>query len=172
MSLASSRNALKYDNETICMSKSLCNNLTFSLQKRFANVYSYWQTKDRLGKKQLYFSNHTCNLQRVLFWIHLHIVDDSCPWSTPTSLDNVLECEDGTHCNGVTMGWSCCKTHGGRAKCPANYPAMCAQPLCAAGGTDYCCLAKAACSHYGGIRPCKWSSRFDYVNPTDIWISN
>ena len=84
----------------------------------------------------------------------VYFVDDSCPWSTPTSFDDELECQDGTRCNGVTMGWSCCKVHGGRSKCPANYPAMCAQPFCAAGGSDYCCLAKAACNHYGGIRPC------------------
>ena len=54
--------------------QSLCAIIWLFHCKRFANVYSYWQTKDRLGKKQLYFSNHTCNLQRVLFWIHLHIV--------------------------------------------------------------------------------------------------
>ena len=90
----------------------------------------------------------------------LRLVDDPCPWLTPTDSDDVMECQDGTRCNGETMGWSCCKDHGGRAKCPANNPAMCAQPSCAAGGSDYCCYTEDGCKDYGGIRPCGESSTF------------
>ena len=93
----------------------------------------------------------------------LHLIDDSCPWLTSTDSDDVMECQDGTRCNGETMGWSCCNDHGGRAKCPANNPAMCAQPLCAAGGSDYCCYTEDGCNDYGGIRPCGESSRFQYI---------
>ena len=44
--------------------QSLCAIIWLFHCKRFANVYSYWQTKDRLGKKQLYFSNITVCLAR------------------------------------------------------------------------------------------------------------
>ena len=91
-------------------------------------------------------------------------VDDACPWLTPTNFDDVLECKDGTHCNGEMMGWSCCNTHGGRAKCPANSPTMCGRPFCAAGGSDYCCYTQDGCKDYGGIRPCVESGRSQYIN--------
>ena len=91
-------------------------------------------------------------------------VDDSCPWLTPTNFDDVLECKDGTHCNGEMMGWSCCNNHGGRAKCPANSPTMCGRPFCAAGGSDYCCYTEDGCKDYGGTRPCVEPGRSLYTN--------
>ena len=73
---------------------------------------------------------------------------------TATKIDNVFECRNGVRCNGETDGWDCCNLRGGRARCPANNPIMCAQPYCAAGGSDYCCYTEDECSDYGGMRPC------------------
>ena len=82
----------------------------------------------------------------------------SCPWATSTGLDNVLECNDGSRCNGVTDGWTCCENRGMRSKCPLNFPAMCAKPNCAWG--DYCCYEKDRClSSLGGLRSCWYSNR-------------
>ena len=82
-------------------------------------------------------------------------LDDPCPWMTSTTSNDVFECHDGTSCNGKAMGWACCNDHGGRAKCPANNPVMCAQPLCAAEGRDYCCYTEEGCNDYGGVRSCE-----------------
>lgn len=77
----------------------------------------------------------------------------ACPWSTPTSHDNVLQCNDGTYCNGLMDGWDCCNIHGMRKQCPKNYPAMCAKTNCAWG--DYCCYTEDHCvSKLGGLRTC------------------
>ena len=82
----------------------------------------------------------------------------SCAWATSTGLDNVLECNDGSRCNGVTDGWTCCENRGMRSKCPLNFPAMCAKPNCAWG--DYCCYEKDRClSSLGGLRSCWYSNR-------------
>ena len=77
-----------------------------------------------------------------------------CPWLSPTDEDDKLECGDGTLCYPVTdlAGWSCCNDHEGRAKCPLNYPYMCAQEDGCAGGQDYCC--ETSCNYYGGYRLC------------------
>ena len=88
-----------------------------------------------------------------------HILVDLCPWLTPTEEDYVMKCQDGSYCSGLKLGWSCCKEHGGRAKCPAKYPSMCAMPLCAAEGTDYCCMAEGECKYFGGLRPCEESGK-------------
>ena len=90
-------------------------------------------------------------------------LDKSCPWLTPTEDNDVLKCRDGSFCNGITDtdNWSCCNSRGGREKCPANFPAMCALPQCAAGGSDYCCYAKDVCiDHYEGLRTCGKPGKF------------
>ena len=66
------------------------------------------------------------------------ILDNNCSWLTPTNEENVLECVDGTHCNGQSDGWGCCNNHGKRSKCPPNYPIMCAAKPCG-GRDDHCC---------------------------------
>ena len=77
----------------------------------------------------------------------------SCAWATSTGLDNVLECNDGSRCNAMIDGWTCCENRGMRSKCPLNFPAMCAKPNCAWG--DYCCYDKDTClSSLGGLRSC------------------
>lgn len=80
------------------------------------------------------------------------IEDHQCLWTQHSGQDNVMECMDGYRCSGFVDGWSCCSNHGGRAKCPQNWPLMCAQPNCAAAGTDYCCLTD--CTYFGGNREC------------------
>ena len=85
--------------------------------------------------------------------MHHLLFSASCSWSTPTSQNNVLKCNDGTYCNGLVDGWTCCNTRGMRAKCPLNYPAMCAKPDCAWG--DYCCYTQDVClASKGGLRSC------------------
>ena len=81
-----------------------------------------------------------------------YITAPPCPWSSPTSQDFVLKCKDGTFCDTLVNGWTCCNNKGGREKCPKNYPLMCAQPNCAAAGTDYCCVTD--CTYFGGVRQC------------------
>ena len=75
-----------------------------------------------------------------------------CGWLIPNDQDNVLQCEDGTFCDGTSKGWSCCNGHGGRARCPKNTPMMCLEKRCA-GGTDYCCSTD--CKDAGGPRVCE-----------------
>ena len=75
-----------------------------------------------------------------------------CGWLIPNDQDNVLQCEDGTFCDGTSKGWSCCNDHGGRARCPKNTPMMCLEKRCA-GGTDYCCSTD--CKDAGGPRVCE-----------------
>ena len=73
-----------------------------------------------------------------------------CSWANPTGKTSVLKCNDGTYCNAITdiKGWSCCKEHHGRAKCPKDYPVMCSKKLCV-DGTDYCCSTEDSnCSDY------------------------
>ena len=82
-----------------------------------------------------------------------------CPWLSPTDHINLLQCVDGSFCNAWTdsAGWSCCKEHGGRAKCPKNLPLMCAAEKGCAEGSDHCC--EKECSSYGGLRKCGRLSR-------------
>ena len=62
-----------------------------------------------------------------------------CPWQNASSEEHdVLVCFDGTRCNWLIEGFSCCTCHGGRAICPLETPNMCAGTLCAH-GLDHCC---------------------------------
>jgi len=84
-----------------------------------------------------------------------------CTWRTSNGVamvsglvDNVLECGDGTTCKAddndhANGNWDCCANKGGRAKCPPNYPNMCANPVGCQ--DDYCC--EKDCSDQGGNRP-------------------
>jgi len=71
-----------------------------------------------------------------------------------TDIDDVLECADGTQCNGDKEGWACCDGNGGRAVCPPNWPNMCASPSGSPSGTDYSCQKNCKEIHDGN-RPCK-----------------
>ena len=81
---------------------------------------------------------------------------DACPWLTPTTVANQLQCRDGSFCmgrHGAGSGsWGCCDQRGKRAKCPPNLPNMCAQPRASFGRTDFSC--EESCDSMGGIRPC------------------
>ena len=59
------------------------------------------------------------------------------PWTTDTA--NLLQCMDGSYCDGATDGWGCCADNGGRARCPPNYPHMCNTPNQCGDGTAHCC---------------------------------
>ena len=88
----------------------------------------------------------------------------SCSWSTPTNQSNLLQCNDGTFCNGLNDGWACCNSRGMRRKCPLNYPTMCANPDCPGG--DYCCFTKDDCvAKAGGIRSCDDPGRSLFSSP-------
>ena len=82
------------------------------------------------------------------------MVDLNCTWSKPTEEDYVMKCNDGSYCNHLEDGWSCCNGKGGRAKCPQNVPNMCAEKKCA-NNMDHCCVIDGICEeYYGGKRPC------------------
>ena len=82
----------------------------------------------------------------------------ACSWLTATNQYNVYECIDGSSCNGISEGTSCCNDKGGRARCPKNFRYMCAEKICATenGNADYCCRPTlASCGgKYGGFRIC------------------
>jgi len=91
----------------------------------------------------------------------------NCPWlQGPGEKDDVLECADGTTCNGEWHGWECCASHGGRVRCPKNYRFMCESATCGGqvysghmpgdGGEENCCLHD--CSLHGGWRPCPYTT--------------
>mmetsp|Transcript_91184 Transcript_91184/g.199727 ORF Transcript_91184/g.199727 Transcript_91184/m.199727 type:complete len:748 (-) Transcript_91184:49-2292(-) len=66
---------------------------------------------------------------------------DPCPWQTPSSEDDVLECSDATtHIVSILEAdsWVVCADHDYRWTCPSNYPVMCAGLHCD-GSTDHCC---------------------------------
>lgn len=82
---------------------------------------------------------------------------DSCPWKTPSDLNDMLVCGDGTTCDVKgPEGWSCCGGKGGRAKCPRNAPTMCNKASCGAGRQEHCCaLSGSTCDGgWDGERPC------------------
>lgn len=89
-----------------------------------------------------------------------------CPWSDGHSGENLmLECMDGTRCLayreiGDHNGWNCCGAHGGRARCPAVFPYMCARPNSCADGTAHCCAADPSdCdATEDGLRTCESES--------------
>ena len=103
--------------------------------------------------KYLYHLYKKFKLTRIANKRILILVPD-CPWLSPTDHINLLQCVDGSFCNAWTdsAGWSCCKEHGGRAKCPKNLPLMCAAEKGCAEGSDHCC--EKECSSYGGRRKC------------------
>jgi len=85
--------------------------------------------------------------------------DQQCPWKSHTGSDKLM-CNNREYCDG----WSCCKTKGGRAKCPKSDPIMCAQPNACASGSDYCC--EKNCSSKGGERACLIDS--ETIVPADL----
>ena len=90
---------------------------------------------------------------------HYYTLDGGCSWFSATSEDDVMECVDGTYCNSVHEGWTCCNAQGGRARCPQNYPFMCAEKNCAieSGNAAYCCGndLNFCIENNGGIRKCE-----------------
>ena len=90
---------------------------------------------------------------------YLPLLNTECPWMSSTDEDGKLKCGDGTFCyadvdqDGEWEQASCCNDHGGRAKCAADKPYMCAQEDKCAGGQDYCC-SSGDCSDSGGYRLC------------------
>lgn len=76
----------------------------------------------------------------------------NCPWILDSGALDKMDCSDGTSCLAETTGWDCCVAHGGRSRCPANMPLMCADTSCL-DGTEHCC--RSDCSAYGGVRPCQ-----------------
>lgn len=81
---------------------------------------------------------------------YLRCKEMECPWLKPTDQNYVMECRDGTGCNTASVGWDCCYAHGGRARCPANFPLMCMDTTC--DGGDRCC--EEDCSDKGGELGC------------------
>lgn len=79
------------------------------------------------------------------------MIGSACPWLSPTNEDDVMECGDGTRCNGAVDGWSCCSNHNKRTKCPKNNPMMCESPKCGS-LDDRCC--RQECTKYQGQRTC------------------
>jgi hypothetical protein len=79
-----------------------------------------------------------------------------CPWLQATWVFDQLECMDGTFCSG----WACCENHGGRLRCPANYPHMCQHQTCGGDGGGYCC-SSGGCSSAGGLRECTQQAAHD-----------
>ena len=81
-----------------------------------------------------------------------------CSWDTPSSYDFLAQCNDLSYCN-VKTDPSCCTKHGGRLKCPKNYPIMCAKKLCL-NNTEHCCTGvQLNCGvdeagYHGGPRSC------------------
>jgi len=67
-----------------------------------------------------------------------------CPWLANTGVDNLMECVDGSRCNGKTDGWSCCNSKGGRARCPVNLKEMCEEKTGCGGGKAHCCESSCA----------------------------
>jgi hypothetical protein len=98
---------------------------------------------------------------------------ESCPWLQGGSgRAGVWACNDGNttddawgssppppyccpnpcpYCT-LTPSLPRCNDRGGRAKCPREFPEMCAQPRVCAGGLAFCCSVD--CKQYGGQRLC------------------
>ena len=88
---------------------------------------------------------------------------DGCEWlAGPTNTPGLLQCEDGSSCNvhagGEHKNWACCGEIA-RARCPPEYPIMCAATyLLYDGGTHVCGAGhnccQQSCDAHGGVRPC------------------
>lgn len=74
-----------------------------------------------------------------------------CPWLSDSGSMDKLDCADGSSCSPEVSGWDCCTAHGGRSRCPANMPLMCADTACL-DGTEHCC--RTDCTEHGGPRAC------------------
>jgi len=67
--------------------------------------------------------------------------------------DKSLMCADGTKLAITSSSnWPSCDPHGGRAKCPAHWPYMCATK--SNRGDYWCKQTEAQCVTLGGVRPC------------------
>lgn len=76
-----------------------------------------------------------------------------CPWMVTTGLPGTLQCSDGSLCEKVgDWDWTHCCNGIGRARCPPEYPHMCASQYC---NNQHCCTDEAElCDQAGGPRPC------------------
>jgi hypothetical protein len=104
----------------------------------------------------------------LVMMLFVYAVDEkvpSCTWLTPTDQDYVMQCNDGTFCNAIISGWSCCNKRNGRAKCPKNKPLMCAAKACAS-RSAYCC--EKDCFGHGGLRKCAVPTNLQTASPTAI----
>jgi len=81
------------------------------------------------------------------------VSDTTCGFLFTTSTDNMMECNDGSQCDITTdpAGELCCSTRLMNAKCPPNFPDMCATQE----GGDYPCKVKNGCPSPGGKRICE-----------------
>lgn len=81
-----------------------------------------------------------------------------------TTVDDMLGCNDGSTCmatgpqasadcrDSPTQCWDCCETRGGRARCPPNWPLMCAAGH--EGVTDWdptIVICSDSCESFGGM---------------------
>jgi hypothetical protein len=78
-----------------------------------------------------------------------------CPlpecWNETTDENDVVECEDGSR----VRDWKCAANgHGGRVKCPPNYPWMCANTSCGEGQDNCCSPLECQGEAAGGVRQC------------------
>lgn len=80
--------------------------------------------------------------------IDLALVAVYCPWVSSSGVPNHLQCMNGTMCD-----YSDCCQGDARARCPPEFPYMCADPEC---GGQHCCTAEADhCEILGGMRSCE-----------------
>lgn len=75
-----------------------------------------------------------------------------CVWDAPSEEEDMLTCADGTTCSVRSdPPWRCCAMHGGRLKCPVNYPTMCSMYY---GPSSVEHLCATNCSSLGGPLAC------------------
>ncbi|KAK3269074.1 hypothetical protein CYMTET_22465 [Cymbomonas tetramitiformis] len=82
---------------------------------------------------------------------------EECSWLEPLDMVDTLLCNDGSLCYPLEddASWGCCNSRGKRARCPANWPQMCARDFSCGGLSDHCCFeAGDGCDSDGGERPC------------------
>jgi hypothetical protein len=81
-----------------------------------------------------------------------------------TNVDDMLGCNDGTTCmatgphaaedcrDSPNACWACCEDHGGRARCPPNWPLMCAGGHSGVEDWDESIqICSDSCEHFGGM---------------------
>jgi len=85
---------------------------------------------------------------------------EPCPWFTPGTVDDVLECTDNSlhevDIRNIDSWGICTDGHDFRKRCPANYPVMCAGLNCVGEGAvrDACCQIEAEDCRSGEARGC------------------